>query len=419
VRTAKIGIASVCLQTLVVLGGQQCPESIGSPPSIREVYDELQKVQRDNPEDFPHGEVPEAARRLLPQLKKKLRNLILATIISSSGEDEASLRVKIEGALREQGIPVGHGKLPGLYGGIHGVGIDRPPGSPDLLAATTTIGIPCGEDTSLYIFRQKGAHWALELAVEANDYPTINGAQESFGYAISRRNARGEWYVVTVHAHPWCTSCWNGITYQVFRPGPNPDAHRLLAKGSDGLYRCEDVAYKLRLVGDGFKINRVGAYGLDSGVFMGVYADRFNVTGDRVTRVPPVAYLPQDFLSRWVDFPWSEAVHWSVRANRPNLRLWHRRLGGKERYKDENYYYSTLEFVQPCDLAASKWQIGLSIDSQRRTDKLPETLFFTVIKKQGVFYLDRIGTRRPPGCPGEARPADSFDRNLRKQLMNQ
>lgn len=416
-RAGVIGLQLISLFAPAILAAQGTSPSNLQLPSIRRTYDELQKVELDDPEGFPYTDVPEVARPLLTQLKHELRDLILATlnVPSGGGTDPAQLSARVTDTLKQEGIPIGKDDLPGLFGGIRRIKFDRPPTQPALVAVTTTLEIPCGSDTSLYIFRQAGAQWKLALAVEANNYPEINGAQEAFDYAISRPDAKGEWFVVTAHTHPWCTSCWNGLTHQVFRPGPNPDAPKLLVKESEGVYRCEDDIYKLRLVGDGFKINRIGAYGLDSVVFMGVYADRFSVKRNRVTRVAPVAYLPQDFLYRWVGFPWSEASSLTTRANRQNLQHWHGRLGGEERYKR---YSSTLEFVQPCNPLDSKWVISLSIDSEKRAEKLPDRLFFTVIKEKEVFYLDRIDTTRPPGCPGEARPVDSWDTKLREQLMN-
>jgi hypothetical protein len=67
-----------------------------------------------------------------------------------------------------------------------------------------------------------------------------------------------------------------------------------------------------------------------------------------------------------------------------------------------------LKFVQPCSESLDHWQIGLSIDSQERQDKLPPELFFTVVKSNNAFSMADITLKRPPGCPGEADPVNTL-----------
>jgi hypothetical protein len=360
--------------------------------------------------------VPEAARPLLTQLKHQLRQLILSALNAPQNQvvDAGRLTAEVLKELDRKRVPVGKEKLPKYqqYGGILDVKITQPQGNPELLAATTTLKVPCsGGDTSLYVFKREAARWKLVMAVESNDYPKVDGAQDSFDYAISPKDQQGDWYVVTAHIPGWCTSGWSGIYYQVLRPGPTIGAPRVLLSKEEGVRRAADPPYKLALEPAGFRIDRVDGESLDFDLFTTIEPDRYVVSSDHVTRVAPVAYTPQEFLNAWTQMPWNEARQWSNPAQISPLEGWHSRLqpSSDKRYLDS----SKFEFVQPCNKPPTRWQIGLI--TNRREAESPH-LFFTVSMKKDAFSLEGIDLERPPGCPGEAPPSKTFDWKRLEQL---
>jgi len=44
----------------------------------------------------------------------------------------------------------------------------------------------------------------------------------------------------------------------------------------------------------------VAAQGLDDSIMTRLHVQKYEVNGDRVTRVPPLALAPEDFLDEWV-----------------------------------------------------------------------------------------------------------------------
>lgn len=387
------------------------------PPSIHGTVVALEAIRYPGLEnDLPY-DVPEAARPLLTQLKHQLRELILSTLDAPQNQGAAPGRLTAEvlRQLERERVPVGKESLPKSqpYGGILDVTITEPGGNPDLLAATTTLQVPCCEgDTSLYIFKREAVGWNLVIAVESNDYSKVNGAQDNFDYAISPRDEQGDWYVVTAHIPGWCTSCWSGIHYRVLRPGPTVSAPRVLLNKEKGVYRCGEPPYRLALEPGGFRIDYVSSEWLDHDLFTTVQPDRYVVSSDHVTRVAPVAYTAQEFLNAWTQMPWSEARQWSNPAQTSSLESWHSRLqpspNGK-RYLGT----SKFEFVQACNNPPTKWQIGLT--AGRREVESPH-LFFTVSVKDDAFNLEGIDVERPPGCPGEAPPSKTLDWEQLEQL---
>src|SRR5262249_7376806 len=117
-----------------------------------------------------------------------------------SGQENAS---KTE-SLSQQSTHSDPGIPDYVYGDIEDINIQEPDGHPDLVAATTTLGVCCGSDTSLYLFQRSESAWHLILAQEAEEYDEVSGAQEMFEYRISPPDSDGRFFVVTANVNPWC-----------------------------------------------------------------------------------------------------------------------------------------------------------------------------------------------------------------------
>jgi hypothetical protein len=131
------------------------------------------------------------------------------------------------------------------YGWIHSITVARPPRCLDLIAVTTTIGVCCGEDTSLYLFKREGSEWTLILADEVNGYPLISGARGRFEFGVSWPDDSGKFFVVATSVNPWCTSNWQAITYRVLRPGPTPYEPRVLLSRTQTIWLIDEPPYRL------------------------------------------------------------------------------------------------------------------------------------------------------------------------------
>lgn len=347
--------------------------------------------------------VPAAARPLLTDLKLDLRRLILDHIQSARGSrlDPDEIRSSVIEDLETNRVHVG-GEGCTDHGCIAAITLERPDGHPDLLVATTTLGINCGEDSSLYIFNDSGRRWNLILSLEANNYAKVSGAQGLFGYAVSPPDGRGGFFVAAVDINPWCSSMWQRIRTRVLRPGPEADAPRTLLTREETIYLGMESAYDLDARRDGFSLTFTAAQGLDVGLLTRRHVVRYAIDGDRAWRVAPVALRPHDFLDEWLELPWEEAARWSEPSARPDLERWHARL--KEAREP---YYTELQFVQPCEPGIETWQVGLHLEpleGKRPSRVLPPELFFTISRKDAAFVMESVASVRLPGCPGETPP---------------
>jgi hypothetical protein len=386
-------------------------------PQATTIVETVRQLRAIEVPEFPSTDVPTPARVLLTQLKHQLRDLIAKTLNDPSkqtltpGEIRAVIldRLQSEGVelkLVKPGIQVGTDVDIDKYGLVQEIRMEHPSGQKELLAAVTTLQIPCGQDSSFYIFQHIDAGWKLILTQEANNYDQINGAQGSFDYAVSPADHAGNWFAVAVDINPWCTSVWQGIRYKVLRVGPTPDEPVVVLSRHEGVNLNFEPAYKLSIGNDGFRLLFGGGQNLDMDLMLRVHVANYAVAGNRATRVPPIALLPQDFLDEWVELPWEEASKWTAAAPRADIQSWHSRVHRSERAD----YVSNFAFVQPCgdSKRAQKWQIGLKIGVKDRPPGLPDELYFIIVRKVGAFYLQSIDAVRPPGCPGETRAVSTL-----------
>jgi hypothetical protein len=89
------------------------------------------------------------------------------------------------------------------------------------------------------------------------------------------------------------------------------------------------------------------------------------------------------------------------------IKPWHERI--QEGEGEDFRFFTSLDFVQPCGDAKepSGWQSGLLFEQREGApmpQDLPDELFFTIVKRDGVFYLQGIanprgylGGKPPPG----------------------
>jgi hypothetical protein len=132
----------------------------------------------------------------------------------------------------------------------------------------------------------------------------------------------------------------------------------------------------------------------------GVSITRYQITGDQIARIQPLALTPDDFLDEWVQLDWSDAARWSSQSSGADLPTWHSKLHALQNDSTE------IEFVQPCPQqprADKIWLAGLWIDQKLNPASAEERLYIILSERNHAFFVDSIAKTRPTGCPGKAR----------------
>jgi hypothetical protein len=362
----------------------------------------VRALQQVNGEAVYDSKIPLDVREMLTRLKHQLRDLVGRTLDASvNASTPASVaQSHMLAALRREGVPP---PRPNddvhTFGSVISINITRPPAHPDIIAATTTISVHCGSDSSLYLFRREGARWRLILADEANGYEQVNGAQGSFDFRVSPLDARGDFFVVAADVNPWCTSAWQSMRYRVLRVGADAYSPRVVLKGHDSIYLGGDLeGFRLGATARTFSLRFDASQALDPGILVRPHVLKFEVEGDRAERVAPVAFKPEDFADEWAQMKWEEAARWSDVSHLAELKRWHETINAE----GKGFFGSEILFVQPCGRDASEWQIGVATVSDKDATRLPSKLYFTVARERGGFRMRGVADARPPGCPGES-----------------
>ncbi len=338
-------------------------------------------------------DVPPAGRSGLRALKAAF-GAYVSSVISSVSENPDPER--IAAALREglagQGVVLWphHGEAPANgrpYGDVASLGVQRPPGEPDLLAVTASFAIPCGSDGVLWLFERRDGRWRLVLTTAAHAYESVSQAKGCFRAAISR-DETGRPLVLTGEVSPWCTSNWQNLWVEVQRPGVDPERPLRLLSLERSIYmgsRDEPLSLKLKLARGALRVEFESSRSLDGGRVARPQLIVGRISGDRVELASPVAEDPLGFVDDWVSTPWEIARTWGVDAAAEGpaaWREWHGRLAGKRPVTE-------LEDPLPCPGAKACWIAVLDVFADDH-EKPATKLRFTVARRVGERALRRL-----------------------------
>jgi len=270
-------------------------------PQARAIVQTIRDLRTIGLPNFEAGQNGPPARipGLLRKLNGQLRTLITDTLNDRSRSGVASEQEIIE-ALRAAGWKEIPSYKWNAYGEISQIRFDAKTGYvPGILVVSTQLWVPCGNtdpDTAIYVFQGGARDWKLVLATDA-DFDT-NGDREENGmqYEVSPPDANGNWYLAIAQAAPACgpTATPPGLRYKILRPGPSPDEPRVLLDRHEPLNERFHPPFRLEVDDDWFAVTKGKQRKLDGEA--GISIARYQVNGDELTRMQPLALTPEDFL---------------------------------------------------------------------------------------------------------------------------
>lgn len=259
------------------------PSAFGqSVADIAHTLEQLHQVEIDDELGY---DVPVAAIPLIPRLKHQLLHLF-EHVLKDGGPDLTATDAQRQMArkLRHAGIQVHDNTFEDSgYGYIYKVEVKQPAGDHDLLVFRTTIGIACGEDSSLYVFQRLGSTWHKVIAIESNGYKEVKGALDDLHYGVSPPDDQGRWFLVYAHDFPRCISAWNGIEYLAIRPGPTATRPAVLVRRTENMY-LDDLP-KLTVERNWFAVKFETGDLTNSGPRMWVRTVQYQIVGERAIRI--------------------------------------------------------------------------------------------------------------------------------------
>jgi hypothetical protein len=389
---ASISFAALMFLLLANTGllGQP-PQGTARSRSIRDIVSELRRFQGEENRD---SEVPSEVSRNLQALKHGLRDMIIKTLAepnSATREPDALVTEVIE-HLESEDVPVGDS---GGYGVISKIEVRRPTEHPSWLIATTTVLIPYGEDTSLYVFDRKGGSWKYVLSQEADGYTEISGAQGWLTYKVATADPGGRPYLITADVSPSETSVWRALRLRILRVGADPDHPELLAKRT--LSYCLDDAYYFSVHANGFGLIYLD-YAVDPELagYRSVHYLEYAVSAKGAWVSRNIKIDPSNVIRKWISRNWTAAQKSVDPSSAGELREWHRRFraGGWTCGPDE----ASLSHR----VADGEEQLPTVVDCSKRGDEKPSA-FAPLSFGHFGFHIVTISGTKPSVPPGYLR----------------
>ncbi len=336
---------------------------------------------REHPND--HRDT-RGATPALTMAKHQLRDWIESRLAGfPSGGDEAVLAEQLHAGLRDFKLFCDDDRecFPSNLGYLDEIRVNREQG---FLVVRTAVGIWCGYDYSAYIYQASGGHWQRIWEDEHNTY-TKTGylPQMIHEVRITEPDASGSRLLLTLGSRPGCALAFPPVYYRVWRVRPGGAAAKLLLDGSEtvnddgyppvhGTITLDDVRIGFTAGGTGYGSSHKAVR-------------HFQVRGDKVTQVDPIAETPRDFVEEWLSGSWKQS---GPRSESPSLRQWHAKL-----HRDDGMG----DFPDPpmqCSSSPELWQIATHLHDAPK-------LYYLVRWKQ-PYKFTMVGISEGPLCASTA-----------------
>jgi hypothetical protein len=265
--------------------------------------------------------------------------------------------------------------------------VSRVEGHTDMLAVVATLAIKCGSDSMLILYRRTPSGWRETMVRRSEPYSEVRGGWGDLRFAVSPPDAQGNWFVATVSTTPRCTSAWQGLPYELARPGPASERLRVIFRGKGTIYLGDEEDLLVRAERDAFELRNIGA-SIDPAVHSRRHVRRYAVSGDSVRRVQPVAESVRDFVDEWIVSPWTEAKDWSGRDH--ELAGFHARL-----HPDHYSQLDEFALIRTCGGGLAQVEIG--------AEQGANWFFLVRGGAKGPWTMDRVARRTKTECAGPDR----------------
>ncbi|HEX8375449.1 MAG TPA: hypothetical protein VF606_09755, partial [Geminicoccaceae bacterium] len=337
----------------------------------------------------PDISVPPTTGRKIEAVKDRLRVYVqTAMACAPTSVEPEALAAAMEqraGTSDSRGEPGETGRPgPDRHGGTLTYEVSRVKAHPDMLAVVTTVGIKCGSDSMLMLYRRTRTGWEELIVRRADPYGEVRGGWQDLRFDVSPADAQGRWFVATVSTTPWCSSSWQGLRYALARPAEDPARPKVFLDEKTVTWLGAEEELQVRAEEDAFELRHV-AGSIDPAVHNRRHVRRYSVSGEAARRVPPVADSARDFVDEWIVSPWAEAKAWS--AADPRLAALHAQLN-TGRFELLGEFAS----IRACRKGMTQVEIG--------SEKGPGWYFLVRDRRDSPWWMERAGRKADPGCTG-------------------
>jgi len=153
-----------------------------------------------------------------------------------------------------------------------------------------------------------------------------------------------------------------------------------------------DVNPVFKLLPHGFEI-RVNVMSLDFDVMTRPAIFRYEVSGETVRRVQPIAMNGRDFVDEWLTSSWEDSERWASPPNLDRLLSAHDEI--KDHWKLKTAAVTSYNFgpVRGCSSPSSQFQVELDRDPGAPS-------YFRIERGRNSFTMVSVAEKADPLCNG-------------------
>jgi hypothetical protein len=288
------------------------PQGAADPTTDPQLFEYL-RILRAKTRDFAIGSIVDAARKA-----------------GTPGQllDRARARVRQAGLpMRED--PAAFGDLFAPSAEVEFFHVDGLP--PEWIGARVQIGVPCGFDLSLFLWRLNPVEGEQAFTPELRfaRESALTGMAEGVAtqdYAVRQNTDSQDIEVASIDTGSWCSSYWRTATMVVARSSSHPYRPDRLFQHQEPVYLGDDLSPSVSASDSGFQFRFLTRYWLDVNRNYRLKELDVEVSHARASVRAPRAEDPALFLDQWVATPWRDSRSWTTGSYEHALRGWHETL---------------------------------------------------------------------------------------------
>lgn len=386
---------------LLVLSGVAPLVAVTTPADVRKALDEVASYRGES--EAPGAFSPALAERL-QMLRRRARDFAFGSVMEAArkARERNALIATARQRTRRAGLPLKSNSawLPDQFAPSVRIQFFPMPEAPSWMGARVHVGIPCGEDVSLYLWKltddqeSGGLVPELTLARESplTDLATSTGALH---FAATLDGEDGTPQLATFETGVWCNSQWRKALLQVVRGSDHPYRPERLFTHHELAFLADDQEPAVERTETGFRFRYRGQFWIDPQQHNREKQLEVRIQGDRAEMAPPREDDPALFLDQWLSQPWTRSREWTTGRNLAALRAWHHSLS-----PDSDAGFTPELLGQGgCATDPKTFFVHLHTDQPEAGQPAAGKDLYGILRRQeGGFRVEHITAELPASC---------------------
>ncbi len=173
------------------------------------------------------------------------------------------------------------------------VEFSRPKGEPTWIQLSIRSNVPCGEDTSVYLYQWSGDRWARRFALQPDD--PLDAVQIEASSTL----------VLATGWPPACRPGWHPFFVGLYRIDAG---QKTLLEGTENANSEGETSARLET--NGIRVEFTGE-SIDPVLAIRRHVLHYVIDAGGVRRADPIALSAQDFVDEWLRTGWTRIAAWS------------------------------------------------------------------------------------------------------------